>query len=173
MVFGFTSSFRMGQILQFQLKVPDHDPRLEDYKYMCTSFIEAVRSCLKTYGFNETFRDADSGGTFLVGYKGSIYEIEDDYQVGIRTGTFNSVGCGSELALGAMFATSLGEDSTEGEFLAEPEGLGAELFDALRDKIFQTVEEEGTPTKTFYDTTITLIPKPKIPQKKKTISQYL
>ena len=40
-------------------------------------------------------------------------------------------------------------------------------------KLFQKVEEEGALPKTLYDATITLIPKPKIPPKKKTISQYL
>jgi ATP-dependent protease HslVU (ClpYQ) peptidase subunit len=28
MIFGFTSSFRMGQLLQYSLKIPDHDPRI-------------------------------------------------------------------------------------------------------------------------------------------------
>ena len=34
-------------------------------------------------------------------------------------------------------------------------------------KLFQKTEEEGTLTKTFYEETITLIPKPKISPKKK------
>ena len=119
MVFGFTSSFRMGQLLQFQLKIPDHDPRVEDYKYMCTAFIEAVRSCLKSYGYNKTNNDVESGGTFLVGYKGTIYEIENDYQVGVRTGEFNSVGCGFELALGAMYTAASINEEIDGEPLAE------------------------------------------------------
>jgi len=40
-------------------------------------------------------------------------------------------------------------------------------------KLFQKLEEEGTLPKTFYEATITLIPKPKIPPKKKIIDQYL
>ena len=40
-------------------------------------------------------------------------------------------------------------------------------------KLFQKVEEEGTFPKTFYEATITLIPKPKILSKKKIIGQYI
>jgi len=40
-------------------------------------------------------------------------------------------------------------------------------------KIFQKFEEEGTLPKTFYDATIILIPKPKIPPKKKTIGSLM
>ena len=39
-------------------------------------------------------------------------------------------------------------------------------------KCFQKVEQEGILPKTFYEATITLIPKPEIPPKKKTIAQY-
>ena len=40
-------------------------------------------------------------------------------------------------------------------------------------KLFQKIEEEETLPKTFYEVTITLIPKPKIPPKKKITDQYL
>ena len=44
----------------------------------------------------------------------------------------------------------------------------------LKNELFQKVEEEETLPKTFYDATITLIPKTdKITPKKKTIGKYL
>jgi len=44
---GYTSSYRMGQLLRFKLKVEDQKPSQSDYEYMCTNFIDAVRKCLK------------------------------------------------------------------------------------------------------------------------------
>jgi ATP-dependent protease HslVU (ClpYQ) peptidase subunit len=41
-------------------------------------------------------------GTFLVGYKGVIYRIENDLQVGISRLNYEAVGCGEDFALGAF-----------------------------------------------------------------------
>ena len=61
-----------------------------------------------------------------------------------------------------------------------PDGFTGEFYQTYKEefipillKLFQKSEEEGTPTKTFYEATITLIPKPKILPKKKIIGQHL
>jgi hypothetical protein len=47
MLMGYTSSFRMGQILRFGLSVPEQSKRKSDYEYMCTDFIDAVADVLE------------------------------------------------------------------------------------------------------------------------------
>ena len=47
MAFGFTSSFRMGQILRYCFTIPDQDPRKDDFSYLCTDFIDALISLLQ------------------------------------------------------------------------------------------------------------------------------
>lgn len=104
-VFGFTSSFRMGQLLRYSFVPPDHDPRVEIDRYMATTFIDAVRNCLKAGGVARNDMGVETAGQFLVGYQGNLFFVDYDFQVGRSTETFNAVGCGQDLALGAMFAS--------------------------------------------------------------------
>jgi ATP-dependent protease HslVU (ClpYQ) peptidase subunit len=103
-IFGFTSSFRMGQLLRYKFSPPKQTVHQDDMTYMVTDFIDAVRSCFAHNGFGD--KDATSGGTFLVGYNGKLYTIQSDYQVGLTTDTFDAVGCGADLALGSLHSTS-------------------------------------------------------------------
>lgn len=100
---GFTSSFRMGQLLNCSLSVSEQTSKQDDYNFMVTTFIDAVRDCLKDGGYATTKNDGEKGGCFLVGYKGELYQIDNDYQVGICADDYTAVGCGDELALGALY----------------------------------------------------------------------
>lgn len=106
MLFGFTSSFRMGQLLRYRLQVPEHDSCVDVDKWMATTFIDAVRTCLRDHGFAKKNQEQESGGTFLVAYRGRLFNIADDYQVGVPLDGFDAVGCGGEVARGALFACS-------------------------------------------------------------------
>jgi ATP-dependent protease HslVU (ClpYQ) peptidase subunit len=103
MIFGFTSSFRMGQIIQYKLNIPEQSQKLSDYEYMCTAFIDAVIRSLKECGYATINNNEVSGGIFLVGYKGNLYKVESDFQVGQLQQQFDSCGCGEYYALGALY----------------------------------------------------------------------
>lgn len=103
-VLGYTSSFRMGQVLRFSLKIPERgEERLFDF--MCTSFIDAVRDCLKKAGFAEKEKEAETGGQFLVGHAGHLFFVGSDYQVGEMSDGYFAVGCGDAIALGSLYST--------------------------------------------------------------------
>lgn len=77
-IMGFTTSFRMGQLLRYKFNPPKQTSNQDDMKYMVTDFIDSCRQCFAANGFGD--RDATQGGTFLVGYKGKLYTVEADYQ---------------------------------------------------------------------------------------------
>ncbi|MER9680822.1 hypothetical protein NKJ23_16020 [Mesorhizobium sp. M0184] len=106
-VMGYTTSFRLGNLLQHSLVPPRHHPDDDIRKFMVTEFIDAVRDCLKNGGYAATGTDAEAGGTFLVGYQGRLFSIQDDYQVGEGLDGFMACGCGEKYALGSL-GTSTG-----------------------------------------------------------------
>lgn len=105
-LFGFTSSFRMGQLLRHAFQPPRRERHVELPKFMATTFIDAVRTCLKNGGFAEKKNEQESAGTFIVGIEGHVFEVCDDYQVAEALDGFLAAGCGREIACGAMFAST-------------------------------------------------------------------
>lgn len=106
-IMGFTTSFRMGQLLRFKFIPPYHKPEKSTYEYMVVDFVEEVRQCLKDGGYASNDKGEEIGGTFLVGYKGELFTIEADYQVGRQIEGYDAVGCGSEIAKGSLYSTSV------------------------------------------------------------------
>ena len=106
LIIGYTSSFRMGDLLQYKFTPPLHDPNLDTRAYMVTAFVDAVRQCLKDGGYAKKENEVESAGQFLVGYRGRLFFIYDDYQVNEGACGYAVGGCGREPALGALFANA-------------------------------------------------------------------
>ncbi len=89
----------MGQVLRYKLNLPE----CEDWdveKFMATTFVDTLR-----VEFERSWADGkkNSGGRFLVGYQGRLWEVSSDYQVGWSYKNYASIGCGEPFALGAMY----------------------------------------------------------------------
>ena len=111
-LFGFTSSFRMGQLIRYALELPDiSEVDLEDEedinKFMVVSFVDSIRKCFEKKGWLRTKADREYGGAFVVGVKGRLFVIEDDFQVAIPASGFTAVGCGEMQALGSLYTTEV------------------------------------------------------------------
>jgi len=103
-VFGFTSSFRMGQLLHYAFDPPAPTKNLA--KFMSTKFVDGVRETLKAGGFAAKSNEVEAGGTFLVGVRGRLFAIYSDYQVAEEALDYMAVGSGEDIALGALYATA-------------------------------------------------------------------
>lgn len=105
MLIGFTTSFRMGQLLGYSLVLPEHHEDVTVERYLATVFVDATRTCLKAGGFAGSKDGVEQGGDFLVAYRGRIFTVHGDYQVAETVEDYAAVGCGLELALGSLHTT--------------------------------------------------------------------
>jgi len=109
MAFGFTTSFRMGQLIRYKMDVPLdplHNAKLDVHKYLAVDFMDALRKCLKDGGFAEKDKEAETGGTFMLGLRGQLYTVESDYQFAQVEQPYAAVGSGAAIARGALYATA-------------------------------------------------------------------
>lgn len=113
-VFGCTTSFRMMQLIQYQMATFENIEESKSsilkypvaqfdlYAFMCTTFVDELRKCFKNGGFSKNINGEEEGGQFLVGYRNRLFEIHNDFQVSEPIDGFSSVGCGEKYALGAL-----------------------------------------------------------------------
>ena len=105
-IIGFTSSFRMGQLLMHasDWPTPPDDP-LAMHGFMCVEFVNFVRGVFIRGKYGKVDGDLGAiGGQFLVGVKGHLYTLESDYSVSESLYNFAAAGAGADLARGALSA---------------------------------------------------------------------
>lgn len=54
----------------------------------------------------ETKHGVIIGGDFLIGVRGGIYHVASDYQVGRSAHGYAAIGCGGQIARGALYASA-------------------------------------------------------------------
>ena len=103
-IYGCTSSFRMIQLLRYRF---DPGPLEGDdlSTWMVDQFIERLRRCFKNHGYATVDNNVESGGRFLVGVAGTLYQVYSDYQVAQYLDGFTATGSGEEYALGSLYST--------------------------------------------------------------------
>ena len=97
-IIGYTTSFRMGQLLEFTWSPPEQLSSQSDEVFIYKVVVESIKNTLKSDGFATD----TSGGSFLFGYKGVLYEMQPDYAI-FKIPSYSAVGCGSEEAKAVMY----------------------------------------------------------------------
>lgn len=104
--YGFTSSYRMGQILRYHTYEVLNNLRESDpFGYVVSCLVPMYRSVLKEHGYVQTENGKDSGGTFLLAFDGNLFGIQGDFQVEEVCEGYDAVGCGFAYALGSLKTT--------------------------------------------------------------------
>jgi ATP-dependent protease HslVU (ClpYQ) peptidase subunit len=96
-IIGFTTSYRMGQILQYHVAPPLLDGVIHVHRYIVSDWIERVRAAFKSFGY-------DQGGQFLIGCRGELFRIDVDFQVAHFARPYVACGSGQMFAEGALHA---------------------------------------------------------------------
>lgn len=116
---GFTSSYRMGQILRWHV---DIDPLVDAMRrytdmwdWVGKLFIPAARSAMKDHGFATVSNGNESGGTFLLAVRDRLFLVDADFQVGEPSNGYDACGSGDSVALGALHAIIGSRDIELGE----------------------------------------------------------
>lgn len=108
-LFGFSGSFKIGQLLKYRFIFPERTKNCEDdLEYLTCAFSETLRGVLNDAGFLSTDDDAThhiGNSEFLLAYRGNIYMVFGSFEILHVTDPFNASGSGSDFALGSLHTT--------------------------------------------------------------------
>ena len=115
---GFTTSFRMGQLLKYEVSLPPYPGAGSDLEeFMVRTFVPAIRTTFADHGFSKSLtrgkraetmhyeeQGQQTGGRFIVGVRGTLFVIEEDFHVAKPRTPYVAIGSGATVAHGALFA---------------------------------------------------------------------
>lgn len=135
-VLGYTTSYRLGQILRYEVDLPQ-PPKDDLERFMATEFVDAVSLAFASKGFD---RGLGEYGSILVGVRGQLFGIGAELQVVSGTASYAAVGSGRHHAYGALYALA---DSSPLETRAETALRAAQCFTPDVREPFMFVKLEG------------------------------
>ena len=104
-IFGCCGSFRHLQLLQYDNQLNDlrtQEKDEEDFSYLVNVFIKRVIKLYEKGGKIVDDCGTKTGGFFLLGYNGNLYEVEDDFSIIQSVNSYDACGCAEDLALGSL-----------------------------------------------------------------------
>lgn len=102
-VAGYTSSFRMGQLLEHHL-TPPLIGNGDELRYAIRELIPRVRDMFKSHGYAHVLNNEESGGVWLLAIRARLFLVQSDYSVLETLYDYDAVGSGQDFAMGAMYA---------------------------------------------------------------------
>lgn len=102
LAFGYTTSYRFGQILAHYLTVgvKPEDP----YEWAVREFVPEMRRVLGEHGWLKTENGREDAGTVVVACRDRVFTIHDDFQVAELEFGYAACGSGEYHAYGALHA---------------------------------------------------------------------
>lgn len=141
-VVGYTSSFRMGQLLEHVWEPPKKHKECKDIMtYMVKCVVPSIIKLFEENKFMRVVSDSNAsarksvngqayGGEFLIGYKNHLFKIQSDFAVLECIKPYDSIGAGEDYAKGAFEIMS----NLNYLFQYEPKTLLAEVLKAVENQ---------------------------------------
>ena len=106
-IFGFMGAYRFAQLLQYEVQLPNFTTEDDNdlLGFLVRNFIPLLQTCLKEKSFEQVDKSRSTGGTCLLGLKGRIFEIGNQYSIHETAKPYTAIGCGGPTALGSLFST--------------------------------------------------------------------
>lgn len=99
---GYCGCFRVGQVLQYSFNPPRHTKNKTILEYLATDFVDSfIATCNAKPDLSK-----DKYFSFLVAYKGRLFEVAEDFHVAPYMGEYFAIGGGGQTALGSLFSSS-------------------------------------------------------------------
>ena len=98
---GYTTSFRMGQLLQYYWTPPTKSADVTDNVYIYKVVVSSINSLFKDNDWGVKDKSEFQGGNFLFGWRGRLFVMQPNLSV-LELDKFGSVGSGEYHALAAM-----------------------------------------------------------------------
>lgn len=100
-IFGYTSSFRMGQLLEYQWKPPARSEGVSDDEYLYKDVVGSFIRLFQDNHFGHKCGTEAETGEFLFGWKGRLFRHQECHSL-LEYKSFASVGSGSYHASAAL-----------------------------------------------------------------------
>ena len=99
---GYTTSFRMGQILQYSWTPPTLYHGQNEDVYIYNDVVRSLSSVFEANKYGEKKGAEESTGVFLMGWRGRLFTVQSNLSI-LEHDKFAACGCGEEYAKGAIY----------------------------------------------------------------------
>lgn len=106
LLIGTCGSIRASNLLQQSLTIRALEEGESAEHFLVTGVIEAMRTLLKTGGVSKIENNVEQGEDMLIGFRGRLFSVANDFQVDTYTDGIAAVGAGEAYARAAVLALS-------------------------------------------------------------------
>src|SRR5690554_798101 len=100
---GYTTSFRMGQILQYSWNPPTMQVGQDEDTYIFRDVVNSLSSVFDSCQYGKKDGVEKQTGVFLLGWRGRLFTVQENLSI-LEHDTYAACGCGEDFARGAMYS---------------------------------------------------------------------